>query len=288
MLPTMLLSVHSAFVFRAPAAVFLKMHLQVVQKETDESMEMDSSLDFCGIPSTKFALGLFAPSHPIREFAQAVVHSNWYYWAVCLSSVAATIVPCLKGKVDGFDNLDSTLTCAFGASMIVEVLLKSIADGFLWVMPTLVKQELNSAAVSPEDVDQDSVEQAADTMAAEADPLETPIDEMGANEGLAAPKRSMWGKVVGKASEGSSSMSTKYLVRDAPTAPSDDGTGTGTGSGVNGNDLGTTEPSAKPGRRFSASATKVNRKFSTNHLDAMKQSYSVADKVSACSTASTL
>jgi hypothetical protein len=240
----------------------LKLNLQVVQKETEESIEMDSSMDFCGISSTTFTLGVFSPTNPIRKFAQSIVHGKVYYWGVCLTSLAATIVPMLKGKVEGFDDLDATMTCIFGACMIVEMLLKSVADGFLWVMPTLAQTEPNSAAVAPEDANQDSEEQ-ANTVACEPNPL-----ELEAKNRSEKPHRSLWDAV---------SASSKYFSQDPPAADwsgiigtgasTDSGTGTGTGTCTEVNENEVTSGMPTP------------RKLKTTNLDAIKESYSAADKV---------
>ena len=49
-------------------------HLAAVSaKETEESIQMDNTLEFFGLTSSVYALGVFGPSNPIRSFAQALV-----------------------------------------------------------------------------------------------------------------------------------------------------------------------------------------------------------------------
>ena len=105
-------------------------HLEeVVAKEVEESMELEGTLNFFGLSASQHALGLLQPSSSLRQLAGAIVHSEVYYWLICLSSTAAALFPCAKGKFGDFDHVDNLLTCLFGGLMWTEILLKSTADG---------------------------------------------------------------------------------------------------------------------------------------------------------------
>ena len=122
----------------------------VSAKETEESVKMDSTLKFFGLTSSRYTLGFFGPANPIRCCAQTVVHSNCYSWVVCVTAVASLIVPCLKGHISDFQSTDSMSTLVFGALLFSELMLKSVADGFLWVFPSVIQQH-TPATVVPED-----------------------------------------------------------------------------------------------------------------------------------------
>ena len=126
---------------------------EVNAKEAEEAEETESMLSFFGCASTRYTLGIFGTSNRFRQMMQIVV-DHWLYNAfVWLVAFCAAIVPCFKGQVSDFDDLDNMLTVVFGSLMIVEILIKSIADGFLWVVPSIreIKQHTvtNNAKVAP-------------------------------------------------------------------------------------------------------------------------------------------
>ena len=126
----------------------------VSAKETEDSIRMDDTLRFFGISSSRHTLGIFGPSNPIRSCAQALTHSDWYPWAVCACALASLVLPCFKGHISDFNRLDNINTMLFGGLMLGELMIKCIADGFLWVFPTvkqiMTAEKRRDASVAPE------------------------------------------------------------------------------------------------------------------------------------------
>ena len=121
----------------------------VVAKELIEAKEAEDTLSFCGISSTHHSLGIFPPASLVRQCTQWLVHKKAFFWASAFTAAVACVVPCLKGQISNFDRIDELSTQIFGLMMLAELVLKSTADGFLWVFPTFKQQDTHGASVAP-------------------------------------------------------------------------------------------------------------------------------------------
>jgi hypothetical protein len=268
----------------------------IVEKEAEESLELDGSLNFFGMSPSINTLGWFPPGSTVREIAQAIVHSRVYYWMIYVTSFCAAVFPCFKGKLDSFDKVDDSLTLAFGSLLLTEILLKSVADGFLWVFPTIIKQPVNqnqsppppsrrnSTKVAPE-LDDGGTLGSLDIKEMETNPIKqmatTPLDNSKYTATADGPEQaassSAAGAGVGTSSAVEPTAGNAVCARIVEAAA-----------------FASTVANAVGARRIQP-PTNTNHKLSRTHtspttsamlirpessLEMMKKSYSIADKVS--------